>query len=102
MITAVVATPSLSAGASASELRAMASAASFLEVLEEEMLREAVPTSLPPPTFPLPLPGPLAPEYPWVPLPLLVLPAPRPSSKEGDRTAKKRPPARRDRKSGRQ
>ena len=94
MTIAAVAAPILSAPAAA-DLRAMASAASFLQVLEEEMLREAVPTSLPPPTFPLPLPGPLAPEYPWMPVPLILLPA------REERAARKRLPARHDRKSGR-
>ncbi len=89
-----VAAPILSAAPAASDLRAMASAASFLEMLEEEMLREAIPTSLPPPTFPLPLPGPLAPEYPWLPVPLLLVP-------REERAAKKRPPARGDKRPGR-
>ncbi len=80
----------------ASGLRADASAAAtFLQVLEEEMLHEAVPASLPPPTSPLPLPGPLAPEYPWMPVPLILLP-PR-----EERPAKKRPSGRGDKKSSR-
>lgn len=77
-------------------LRASASAAAtFLQALEEELLHEAVPASLPPPTLPLPLPGSLPPEYPWLPVPLILLP-PR-----EERTAKKRPPARKDRQPGR-
>ena len=95
MTIAPVAAPILSAAPAATELRAMASAASFLEMLEEEMLREAIPTSLPPPTFPLPLPGSVPPEYPWMPMPLILLPPYQ------DRTAKKRPPARGDKRPGR-
>jgi len=94
MTIAAVAAPILSAAPAASELQAMASAASFLEVLEEEMLREAIPTSLPPPTFPLPLPGSVPPEYPWLPVPLLLVP-------REERAAKKRPPARGDKRSSR-
>lgn len=95
MSIAAVAAPALSAPPAASELRAGASAAAtFLQVLEEEMLHEAVPASLPPPTFPLPLPGSLPPEYPWMPMPLFVLP-------REDRTARKRPQARGDKKPGR-
>jgi len=82
-----LAAPGLRAGASA--------AASFVQLLEDELLREAVPASLPPPTLPLPLPGSLPPEYPWLPLPLILLP-PR-----EERTAKKRPPARGDKRPGR-
>ncbi|HTY68579.1 MAG TPA: hypothetical protein VMH36_18135 [Alphaproteobacteria bacterium] len=94
MTIAAVAAPILSAAPAASELQAMASAASFLEVLEEEMLREAIPTSLPPPTFPLPLPGSVPPEYPWLPVPLLLV-------QREERAAKKRPPARGDKRSSR-
>ncbi len=96
MSIAAIAAPALSAPPVAFDARAGASAAaSFLQVLEEEMLREAVPTSLPPPTFPLPVPGQLPPEYPWMPVPLILLP-PR-----EERAAKKRPPARGDQRSGR-
>jgi hypothetical protein len=90
MIAAAATAPLMSAPLEASGLRADLAAASFLQILEEEMLREAVPTSLPPPTFPLPVPGPLVPDYPWVPLPLILLP-PR-----DERLARTRPPARRD------
>ena len=101
MTIAAVTAPALSALPAASALREVATAASFLQVLEEEMLREAIPTSLPPPTFPLPLPGSLPPEYPWMPMPLILLPPQRPSIGEGERTAKKRPPARKERQPGR-
>src|SRR5215469_4777329 len=96
MTIAAVTAPALSALPAASALREVATAASFLQVLEEEMLREAIPTSLPPPTFPLPLPGTLPPEYPWMPMPLILLPPQR-----EERTARKRPPARKERQSGR-
>ncbi len=100
MIVAAIASPALSALPTASVLRELATAASFLQVLEEEILHEAIPTSLPPPTFPLLPPGSLPPEYPWMPMPLMLLPL-RPSIEEGERAARKRPPARQDRKSGR-
>jgi hypothetical protein len=96
MSVAPVAAPAMSALPAALDARAGASAATtFLQVLEEEMLREAVPTSLPPPTFPLPVPGSLPPEYPWMPMPLILLPP------HEERTVRKRPPARKERQPGR-
>ena len=87
--------PAVSGPLPAAELREVAAGVTFLQVLEEEVLREAVPTSLPPPTFPLPLPGQLPPGCPWMPLPLILV------SPREERTARKRPPARGDKRSGR-
>ena len=79
-------------------LREAASAAqSFLQMLEGELLHEAVPASLPPPSLPLLPSVPLPANCPWLPVPLVLL-LPR---EEKDRATRKRTPARKDRQPGR-
>ncbi len=64
-------------------------AASFAELLADELQPPAV---LPPPQIPVPMPAQAL--YPWVPIPVFV-----PSTRE-DRSGKKRPPPRWDRRPG--
>lgn len=94
MSLAAISLPVVTASLAPPELREMESAAaSFLQVLEDEMMRDAVPASLPPPTLPFPPSVPLPPD--WLPVPLVLL-LPR-----EEKAAKKRPPVRKDRQPGR-
>ena len=97
MSIAAISFPAVPGQLAAPELRAAsAAAASFLQVLEDELLHEAVPASLPPPNLPLLPPASLPPDVPWLPMPLVLL-LPR-----EEKTARKRPPARKDRQQDRQ
>jgi len=95
-MSAVAAIPLAAPGPlAAPELRAAASeVATFMELLEDELQQAIQPGDMPPLPPPLP-PGPLPPLYPWMPLPLIL------ASPREERTAKKRLPARGDKRSGR-
>jgi hypothetical protein len=95
MSIAAISLPIVPAPLASSGLREAPAAAPFLQMLEEVLVQEAVPASLPPPTMPWPLPGQMPPDYLWLPVPLLL------QTPRDDRTAKKRPPARKGRQPGR-
>lgn len=78
-------------GGGALDPAAAAKLLSFAELLADELQQ---PAALPPPQMPLPAPAAVQLLYPWVAIPVVV-----PSTRE-DRSGKKRPPPRWDRRPG--